>query len=218
MNPYDVLGVATDATLKQIKSAYRKLSAQHHPDKEGGDREKFEEVKLAYDVLSNPERRSRYDKTGRVDVSPITPERVQIFIDQTMSTVVQSMRPDGSSDDPVWDNIRDKIVLSITASLVPLKQQKNILEKQLRRTEQLLKRFKPKQEADPVGDALRKEKKRIEGELNHNQDATELANEAARVVQTYDYDVGPGPEGQYSPGPTSRPLLSGYGTRLHFHD
>lgn len=212
MNPYEVLQVDTKATLKQIKDAYRKLSAVHHPDKEGGNEEKFREIKLAFDVLSSAERRARYDTTGRTDESPVTPQRVQMFVDQTMRTVIESQRPDGSSDDPCWDNIRDKIILSIVASRAPLKNARFQLQRHLERTTRMIERFKPKQDFDPVGDALRKEKRRLEAEIRTNEDAMELSIEAERVLKTYDYDVGPGPEGHFSPGPTGRLLLGGYHT------
>ena len=64
---YEVLGVARDATLDQIKSAYRKAALQHHPDRNGGDKNaevRFKEAAEAYAVLSDPEKRSRYDRFG----------------------------------------------------------------------------------------------------------------------------------------------------------
>jgi curved DNA-binding protein len=54
MNPHSVLGVAADATPEQIKSAYRKMAMQHHPDRNGGSEEasrKFQEIQDAYDML-----------------------------------------------------------------------------------------------------------------------------------------------------------------------
>ncbi|KAK7703784.1 hypothetical protein SLS57_010747 [Botryosphaeria dothidea] len=70
INPYHVLGVVSDATPDQIKSAYRKAALKHHPDK-ADDKEaahaKFQEIAFAYAILSNPRRRSRYDTTGRTE-------------------------------------------------------------------------------------------------------------------------------------------------------
>lgn len=210
MNPYEVLQVGRKATEKDIKAAYRRLSKDHHPDKEHGGDERFREVKLAYDVLSNPDRRARYDSTGRTDESAVTPQRVRSFIEQTMRTVIEAKRADGSSDDPCWDDIRQKILLSIAASRAPLRNQRFEAQRKLERVTRMLERFKPLTEFDPVGDSLRKEKQRVEDEMKVAEDAMELSVEAERVLNTYRYDVGPGPEGHSSPGPTSRPLLSGY--------
>lgn len=60
MDHYAVLGVAKNATSDEIKKAYRKLASQHHPDK-GGDTNKFQEIQIAYDTLSDPQKRAQYD-------------------------------------------------------------------------------------------------------------------------------------------------------------
>lgn len=69
---YEVLEVTKTATVEEIKKAYRKKAIQYHPDKNPGDKEaeeKFKEAAEAYDVLSNPEKRSRYDQFGHAGVS-----------------------------------------------------------------------------------------------------------------------------------------------------
>jgi molecular chaperone DnaJ len=62
-NPYQTLGVARDATVDEIKRAYRKLASQHHPDR-GGDTQKFQEIQVAYDTLTDPQRRAAQDNPG----------------------------------------------------------------------------------------------------------------------------------------------------------
>jgi molecular chaperone DnaJ len=67
---YEVLGVPRNASDEEIKKAFRKLAFQHHPDrnKEAGAEDKFKEINEAYQVLSDPEKRRRYDRYGRVDI------------------------------------------------------------------------------------------------------------------------------------------------------
>lgn len=57
---YNILGVDRSASQDDIKKAYRKLAAKHHPDR-GGDTAKFQEISAAYDTLSDPNKRSQYD-------------------------------------------------------------------------------------------------------------------------------------------------------------
>ncbi len=69
---YEVLGVDKNATDKELKSAYRKMAIKYHPDRNQGDKEaeeKFKEAAEAYDVLSNPEKRAKYDQFGH-DMGP----------------------------------------------------------------------------------------------------------------------------------------------------
>lgn len=68
MDYYKILGVNKDADENEIKKAYRKLAIKYHPDKNLGNKEaeeKFKEINEAYEVLSDKDKRSKYDMYGK---------------------------------------------------------------------------------------------------------------------------------------------------------
>lgn len=69
-DPYEVLGVGRDASADEIKSAFRKLARKYHPDVNPGNaeaEEKFKEASAAYEILSDPEKKQRFDQFGVTD-------------------------------------------------------------------------------------------------------------------------------------------------------
>lgn len=64
MDYYQTLGVQSNASPEDIKKAYRKLANKHHPDK-GGDQNKFKDISVAYETLSDPQRKAEYDMQQR---------------------------------------------------------------------------------------------------------------------------------------------------------
>ena len=64
---YEILGVSHSTSEEDVKKAYRKLALRYHPDRNPGDKtaeERFKEVSEAYQVLSDPDKRSQYDRYG----------------------------------------------------------------------------------------------------------------------------------------------------------
>ena len=74
-NLYDILGVSNNASEDEIKKAYKKAAIKYHPDRQGGKsdkekqeaEEKFKEIGAAYAILSDPQKRQRYDTYGTID-------------------------------------------------------------------------------------------------------------------------------------------------------
>lgn len=72
-DPYEILGVGRSATESEIKAAFRRLAAQHHPDRNRDDPEaqvRFKEVNAAHQILSDPEKRAAYDRYGEAAFRP----------------------------------------------------------------------------------------------------------------------------------------------------
>lgn len=93
---YEVLGLKKDASIDDIKKAFRKKAMQYHPDKNPGDKvaeEKFKEVNEAYEVLSDSDKREKYDRFGlpradniwicymRIGVDQLSQRNIKFFCD-----------------------------------------------------------------------------------------------------------------------------------------
>src|SRR6185436_18231257 len=72
---YEVLGVAKGVSAEDVKKAYRKLALKYHPDRNPGDKQaeaSFKEVAEAYEILSDADKRARYDQLGHAGVQGAT--------------------------------------------------------------------------------------------------------------------------------------------------
>jgi molecular chaperone DnaJ len=89
---YEVLGVSRDADKEEMKRAYRRLARKYHPDvnKEAGAEERFKEINRAYEVLSEPETRARYDRFGEAGVSGAAAAGYSDFGDMGFADIFES--------------------------------------------------------------------------------------------------------------------------------
>lgn len=89
MNLYKTLNINKNATPEQIKKSYRSLAESLHPDK-GGDPEQFKTLSHAYSILSDPEKRKKYDATGGEDsVSTVESKANGLIVDLFKKTVIR---------------------------------------------------------------------------------------------------------------------------------
>jgi curved DNA-binding protein CbpA len=138
---YSVLGVSRDADLKTIRRAFRKKVRATHPDG-GGSVEAFNELKTAYDVLSDPLRRRRYDESGEVGDHAADPHQAKIIeilsfgLDQAMLKIYKAPH-----------TRRDSDIIRLTAVALAEKRQewitkKKYFEKALEDAHRLKDRFR----------------------------------------------------------------------------
>lgn len=104
---YTLLGVAKDAPPEAIKKAYRKMAMQYHPDRNPGDKaaeEKFKQVSEAYAVLSDAEKRKKYDAYGSADAFSQHVSTEDIFKDFNIDDILSQFGMRGSG----WGNFRTR--------------------------------------------------------------------------------------------------------------
>lgn len=195
MNPYEVLGVAQNAAKADITKAHRRLSKEHHPDK-GGDAAKFREVQEAYEILSDPERRQRYDATGKTKPPPFTRELIFDIIHNMMSRVIEAKDQFGRQNDPTTCDIREACLQALMIERKQIQDNLFDCQRRLERTVRVYERFRPKELADPVGRSLETHEQRLRDELKRHEDDMEISVELERVFNTYTYETTTGSQSE----------------------
>lgn len=114
MNPYEVLGVRKDDPIASIKTQYRLLSRNFHPDR-GGTHEKMAELAAAYAILSDPVKRQRYDETGQTKPDDLEAEARDALLGLFQQMFIQ--QAPGQADLETVD-INDAVVRSFEQTLL----------------------------------------------------------------------------------------------------
>jgi curved DNA-binding protein CbpA len=166
---YKTLGVNRDATVDQIKQAFRAKSMKHHPDRNPGDKraaERFQKVVLAYRVLSDSERRKRYDETGDIQDAP--DNRASKLV-STLSQVFQMVLTKllERNLDPKQQDMPALMVDYCTHHLAELVQRKQALAKAKQLILALQGRFSAKQGANYMEEVTAFEATKLDRELAH---------------------------------------------------
>jgi len=180
---YDELGVARDATPEDIKKAYRRKSRKHHPDR-GGDTAKMSKVNVAYAVLSDPMRRSRYDQTGDESNGMSSVEaKAKNLIYAIMSDVLNNVTPGRAQ---IIEQMRQHIKKECGKMKTHITQ----ANAAIKRLEQHRTRLHDDGLFKNLFDAKEAEIKRSIGEATQN---LEVANRAIEMLKdcSYDYDNPP---------------------------
>lgn len=138
MTLYEILGVEPDASQAQIKKAFRQRAMKAHPD-QGGSREAMETLQHAYDVLSDVERRARYDATGEEDI-PVDPEKERRAAALRLLRDVISMVVDQPVDVDTVD-VKSVIIQKVKAEQSDRAQAQRALRAALKRANTMTKRF-----------------------------------------------------------------------------
>lgn len=194
MKLYEILGLEPDATSNAVKAAYRQLSMKHHPDRHGGNADKFREVQQAYDVLGNEERRKIYDETGATGSPDHTRQKAEHIVADLLVQALAEVDAEVTGSTSMFDAIHrptDPIKMaaatltnSIASNLREQTKAKNSI-KQLHRS---LRRIKRSTGTNLVETALRGKLEQSESFLVKAAEELALFGMAQVVLKEYQYD------------------------------
>lgn len=187
---YDILQVKKDATQEEIKASYRRMAQRFHPDRHPGDPEaatKFMDVQEAYEVLSDPARREKYDETGEVVRVTLDPD-APLYHDTAM--IFAQIFSDQSVEET------DDIIALMIEKVI---ENKNRLHRAVLQTKTSLARMqafrkrvskKGEEEApNVVGGWLDQQIRGAEEALGKYSEAIEFSTRLAQYFRTYDWDT-----------------------------
>jgi curved DNA-binding protein CbpA len=196
---YEVLGVDVDADAKAIRAAYLKKAKEHHPDKAGGDTEAFQAVNHANEVLSDPERRKRYDETGDdSDQQDLIEKKAFTWLSQAFDKAISSGR--GTID-----------VSALRYLNVPGEMRKHLTEVkasvqghidsgvQLRDAlRDMYVRVEMRPDRDAFGEVVVGKIRQIESEMKNLEQSMAVVTRALALLDGYSYRSDDWPKGSYA--------------------
>lgn len=184
MNLYEILGVKTNATIVEIKNAYRKKAVENHPDKKGGSPEKMAAINHAKDILTDAVKKERYDRTGMDGKQPTFDQRFK----QTMDgLLMQIIKEPGNNVDTI--DVVGLMKSSIQDAMDDYKKKKKIKDTELTKILSTKERIKSKDKTiQYVLDARIDEYNKV---LAKMADEIVYCQECLEFLDKYEYDFEP---------------------------
>ena len=179
---YEALGVDRESSTEEIQRAYRKWVQKNHPDK-GGDKEKFYPVQKAYEVLKNPERRKRYDRTGKIEEDDVTSDALK-----ELANIVTQIVEQVNVDAPVVQ-LAEKI---IDDKMKEFRKKISKLNAGIAKRHKMLKRIKYKgNQNNMIKSFIENEIEKMECSIEELKNVLKTGREMQRLLKEYDYDSTP---------------------------
>jgi curved DNA-binding protein CbpA len=179
---YEILGVSRDATTQEIEKAYRRKVKKAHPDA-GGDREVFEALTKARDILIDPARRAKYDVDGDTAEPDNDRESIIEVFDKIIMAVVQSQDANPEMQD-LAETLRDGCIL-LKERFV---KNNEMLDRDVERLKRLADRFTTSHQDDIIAAIT---ERRVSSALElkkENERRIEICEKALRIASTYTFD------------------------------
>lgn len=191
---YEVLGVPETATHDEIRAAYRKITKTIHPDVSKEDADRFNRAKHAHDVLTDAERRARYDETGDSRDQRRVPNKERAMVMVLLTQIVEGIVfADGPDDELEMTDVPVKVLENLQIIRGEYAVKRKQLLKKIKRANQLLARLRPPEETDTGPSPLLSVLSGGLVRLHEEQDALSLAervhDEAVRIWSEHGYTV-----------------------------
>jgi len=180
MNPYTVLQVSPQATDEEIKKKYRLLAQQNHPDK-GGNVETFQQINLAYSILSDPTRRKHFDSTGEYQVNNSLREEALGNLSMILNHFINEINPD----------VEDLIVLMKNDANREKEQLNNAITNclnMLSKLEKVLRKLKKKKEGENILKMFTSQRiKALENDIITFNKKIEVCDKMLEILEDYEF-------------------------------
>jgi DnaJ-class molecular chaperone len=175
LNPYETLVVSKDASLSEIKKTYRKLSKQHHPDM-GGSSEEMAKVARAYEILSDPEKRKRWDETGS-DKEPDIAGEVAVAFATMVDKIFFQPGVEMSAKRAI-DTFSEVVEREYNSVNVQIEQQRGVLNR-------AKARIKKAPERDLMGGMIDQNLLQLKNSEAANDKNRDVHREALKLIRSY---------------------------------
>ena len=190
MSLYKILGISKEASVDEIKRAYKTLSQKHHPDKEDGDHDLFLEIQMAYETLSDPVRKKHYDATGEdpgtgPNAEEQTTARINMFLAGLLEQIINNDQYNESTTD---------ILLSMTRNITANKEANEAAIKRAEvlnaKRDRVMNRIQRKNhEVNILNDILLNAKNQGRNQIDRLRDAVRDFEAMIVTLGSYDYTV-----------------------------
>jgi len=182
MNFYEILGIEKGADDATVKAAYRKMTKEVHPDKEGGSEEAFNMVKEAYDALKDEKSRAYYDKHGTAEKKAIDDETIDIIVNLFNTIIDVDLVPE--------INLLETMRTMLKGTIEEAQNTKVTTDKNIKRYTKMQKKFKKKKQggSNIFSSVLQK---KIDDQYKRVKRAEELihvTHKALKVLDEYEYE------------------------------
>jgi len=186
---YDTLGVAVDATKAEIKKAFKRKASKAHPDREGGDKAKFQELQRAYAVLSDDRSRTKYDTDGEEGGEHVPTPREAAY--QNLSMLFTSIVSENMDTIETIDIIKT-IEANVKKNRMPQKSIIKQMEKRLGKISKAVQKLKRKVKKEGTPDLfehiLGMQAQDAQRSISAAKEQLEMMDIMLEIAHQYEYD------------------------------